>query len=160
MTLKEAIEKHNGLSFVFNELNISSPIGRKTILETNFSKDKDYLSIQYSIIECCQRYISEEINLKALKKVRGVLAHINDISGTVKQLEQNLILDDISLFQIKQFSIFCYKISSYIFDIDNYLEDNLKGKLNLPDLNKVIKILDPEGLMLSQIGRASCRERV
>lgn len=150
MTLKEAIEKHNGLSFVFNDLNISSPIGRKTILETNFSKDKDYLSIQYSIIECCQRYISEEINLKALKKVRGVLAHINDISGTVKQLEQNLILDDISLFQIKQFSIFCYKISSYIFDIDNYLEDNLKGKLNLPDLNKVIKILDPEGLMLSQ----------
>ncbi len=150
MTLKEAIEKHNGLSFVFNELNISSPIGRKTILETNFSKDKDYLSSQYSIIECCQRYISEEINLKALKKVRGVLAHINDISGTVKQLEQNLILDDISLFQIKQFSIFCYKISSYIFDIDNYLEDNLKGKLNLPDLNKVIKILDPEGLMLSQ----------
>ncbi|HHT03680.1 MAG TPA: hypothetical protein GX005_05080 [Bacteroidales bacterium] len=150
MTLKEAIEKHNGLSFVFNELNISSPIGRKTILETNFSKDKDYLSSQYSIIESCQTYISEEINLKALKKVRGVLAHINDISGTVKQLEQNLILDDISLFQIKQFSIFCYKISSYIFDIDNYLEDNLKGKLNLPDLNKVIKILDPEGLMLSQ----------
>lgn len=150
MTLKEAIEKHNGLSFVFNELNISSPIGRKTILETNFSKDKDYLSSQYSIIESCQTYISEEINLKALKKVRGVLAHINDISGTVKQLEQNLILDDISLFQIKQFSIFCYKISSYIFDIDNYLEDNLKGKLNLPDLNKVIKILNPEGLMLSQ----------
>ena len=150
MTLKEALEKHNGLSFVFNELNISSPIGRKTILETNFSKDKDYLSSQYSIIESCQTYISEEINLKALKKVRGVLAHINDISGTVKQLEQNLILDDISLFQIKQFSIFCYKISSYIFDIDNYLEDNLKGKLNLPDLNKVIKILDPEGLMLSQ----------
>lgn len=150
MTLKEAIEKHNGLSFVFNDLNISSSIGRKAILETKFSKDKDYLSSQHSIIESCQHYISEEINLKTLKKVRGLLAHINDISGTVKQLEQNLILDDISLFQIKQFSIFCYKITSYIFDIDNYLEDKLKGKLNLPDLNNVINILDPEGLMLSQ----------
>lgn len=150
MTLKKAIEKHNGLSFIFNELDISSSIGKKALLETKFSKDKDYLISQYSIIESCQNYILEEINLKTLKKVKGVLAHINDISGTIKQLEQNQILDDISLFQIKQFSIFCYKLNSYLFDIDNYLEDKLKGKLNLPDLNNVIKILDPEGLMLSQ----------
>lgn len=150
MTLKKAIERHNGLGFIFNGLNIYSSIGRKTILETKFSKDKDYLLSQYSIIESCQNYISEEINLKTLTKVRGVLSYINDINGTIKQLEQNQILDDISLFQIKQFSISCYKIKSYLFDIDKYLDQNLRGKLNLPDLNQAITILDPEGLMLNQ----------
>lgn len=150
MTLKAAIEKHNGLSFIFNELNISSSIGRKSLLETKFSKDKAHLLSQYSIIESCQSYISEEINRKTLAKVKLILSYINDIGGTIKQLNQNQILDDISLFQIKQFSLSCSKIKSYIFDIDKYLDSNLINKLNLPDLNQALKILDPEGLMLNQ----------
>ena len=143
MTIKQAIEKHNGLNFIINELNIYSSIGRKALLETKFSKDKLLLISKHSIIECCQNYISKEINLKTLSKVRGILACIHDISGTIKQLESNQILDDISLFEIKQFSISASKIKSYLFDLNS-------NSLNLPDLTNTIKILDPEDLQLSQ----------
>lgn len=150
MIFKSAIEKHSGLGFIFNGLNIVSSLGNKAILETRFSKDEDYLISKYSIIESCQNYLSEEINLKTLTKVRAVLSYTNDISGTIRQLEQNQVLDDISLFQIKQFSISCYKISSLLFDIDKYLDKDEEGKLNLPDHSQAIKILDPEGFMLNQ----------
>lgn len=143
MTIKQAIEKHNGLNFIINELNIYSSIGRKALLETKFSKDKSLLISKHLIIECCQNYISKEINLKTLSKVRGLLAYIHDISGTIKQLESNQILDDISLFEIKQFSISVSKIKSYLFDLNS-------NSLNLPDLTSTIKILDPEDLQLSQ----------
>ena len=145
MTLKQAIEKHNGLNFIVNELNIYSSIGRKALLETKFSKDKTLLISKHSIIEGCQNYISKEINLKTLSKVRGLLAYIHDISGTIKQLESNQILDDISLFEIKQFSISVSKIKSYLFDLNSY-----SNSLLLPDLTNTIKILDPEDLQLSQ----------
>lgn len=145
MTINQAIEKHNGLNFIINELNIYSSIGRKALLETKFSKDKSLLISKYSIIEGCQNYISKEINLKTLSKVRGLLAYIHDISGTIKQLESNQILDDISLFEIKQFSISTSKIKSYLFDLNSY-----SNSLLLPDLTNTIKILDPEDLQLSQ----------
>lgn len=150
MTLKQAIEKHNGLNFVVNELNIFSSIGRKALLETKFSINETLLLNTYSIIESCQNYILEEINQKTLSKVRKILTYINDITGTIKQLEQNQTLDDISLFQIKQFSISCSKIKSYLFDLNKYFNTNNQDQLTLPFLTNAIKILDPEDLLLSQ----------
>ncbi|MFA6200348.1 MAG: hypothetical protein WC679_08105 [Bacteroidales bacterium] len=150
MTLKQAIEKHNGLNFIVNELNIYSSIGRKALLETKFSKDKSILISKYDITEGCQKYISEEANKKTLSKVRGILAYLHDINGTIKQLELKQILDDISLFEIKQFSISISKIKSYLFDLNSYFNDIVSSSLLLPDLTKSISILDPENLQLSQ----------
>lgn len=150
MTLKQAIEKHNGLKFIVEELNIYSSIGRKEILNTNFSKDKEYLSAKHSIIIGCQKYILEEINQKTLSKVRKSLSYINDISGTINLLKQNQVLDDVSLFEIKQFSITCTKIKSLLFDISKYVSKPHFQELTLPDLSKVVRILDPEGLELRQ----------
>lgn len=150
MTLKQAIKKHNGLNFIVNELNIYSSIGRKDLLETRFSNNKTLLINNYSIIESCQNYISEEINKKTLSKVRKILAYINDITGTIKQLELNQTLDDISLFQIKQFAISCSKIKSYLFDLNKYFDIKNQDQLTLPLLTNTIKILDPEDLLLSQ----------
>jgi len=150
MTLKQAMEKHNGLNFVVNEVNIYSSIGRKALLETKFSNNETLLLNNYLIIESCQNFIIEDINKKTLSKVRKILAYINDITGTIKQLEQNQTLDDISLFQIKQFSISCSKIKSYFFDLNKYFDINNQNQLTLPLLTNLIKILDPEDLLLSQ----------
>jgi len=150
MTLKQAMEKHNGLNFVVNEINIYSSIGRKALLETKFSNNETLLLNNYLIIESCQNFIIEDINKKTLSKVRKILAYINDITGTIKQLEQNQTLDDISLFQIKQFSISCSKIKSYFFDLNKYFDINNQNQLTLPLLTNLIKILDPEDLLLSQ----------
>ncbi|MDD2530683.1 MAG: DNA mismatch repair protein MutS [Bacteroidales bacterium] len=150
MTLKQAIEKHSGLRFIVEELNIYSSIGRKALLNISFSKDKALLSSKHSIIEGCQDYISEPINQKTLTKVRKILSYLNDIRGTLNLLVQNQTLDDVSLFEIKQFSIACYKIKSLLFDISNHISKANSNELTLPDLNKVISILDPEGLLLSQ----------
>lgn len=150
MTLKQAIEKHNGLNFIVNELNIYSSIGRKALLETKFSKDKSILVSKYEIIEGCLKYISEEENKKILSKVRGIIAYLHDINGTIKQLELKQTLDDISLFEIKQFSISISKIKSYFFDLNYYFKDTVSALLILTDLTKLISILDPENLQLSQ----------
>lgn len=150
MTLKQAIDKHSGLSFIVSDLNIYSTMGKKELYSTKFLKDKTLLLTKHLVIDDCQDYLKEEINKKTLAKVRRILTYLNDISGTIKQLEQDQVLDDISLFQIKEFSIACYKIKSYLFDIDKFINENSVGQLSLPDLSKPINILDPEGLLLSQ----------
>lgn len=143
MTLKQAIEKHSGLSYVVNQLKIYSPMGRKALLETKFSKDADFLKSEYEIISACQRYISTNANKKQLGKVFSILECIHNISGTIKLLENNNTLDDISLFEIKSFSISVSNIKSLLFDLD------IK-ELIIPNLDSVISILDPEKLQLNQ----------
>ena len=131
MTLKQATEKHNGLKFIVEQFNIYSSIGRKALLSTSYIKDKTLLSSKHLIIEGCQNYISEPINIKTLSKVRKILSYLNDISGTLNLLKQNQILDDVSLFEIKQFAIACSKIKSLIFDISKYLPESNKTNENL-----------------------------
>jgi len=143
MTLKQAKEKVKALSFVVEELNIYSSLGRRILLESQFCTDKSLLLQRYAIIAKCEGYLSLGANRKTLKKVRAILACLHDIKGTMKQLASGVTLDDISLFEIKFFAIEASRIKSLLFDFDC-------SDLVIDDLEGVISILDPEGLHLNQ----------
>lgn len=72
-----------------------------------------------------------------ISKIQTKLMQVRDIKGSVKNLKSNSILDDIELFEIKSFALVSYEILK----LQNEFETTL---IEIPDLNQLISILDPE----------------
>lgn len=143
MNIKKAIEAHNGLKFIINNLSLSSSIGRQALMELKFIKDKSILERELEITSEIMNFLSIDYNYTRIKRIRSVLECINDISGSIKLLEKDGVLDDVSLFEIKSFSLLSEKLRDLLKVLDI-------PELKLPDLDKAIEILDPEKMRLYQ----------
>ncbi|MDY0053427.1 MAG: DNA mismatch repair protein MutS [Bacteroidales bacterium] len=143
MNIKKAIEAHNGLKFIINNLSLSSSIGRQALMELKFIKDKSILERELEITSEIMNFLSIDYNYTRIKRIRSVLECINDISGSIKLLEKDGVLDDVSLFEIKSFSLLSEKLRDLLKVLDI-------PELKLPDLDKAIEILDPEKMKLYQ----------
>jgi len=143
MNLKKAIETHNGLKFIINNLSLSSSIGRQALMELKFIKDKSILERELEITSEIMNFLSIDYNYTRIKRIRSVLECINDISGSIKLLEKDGVLDDVSLFEIKSFSLLSEKLRDLLKVLDI-------PELKLPDFDKAIEILDPEKMKLYQ----------
>lgn len=83
-------------------------------------------------------------NKDIYEEIQYIFYKIKDIKNTVKRLANKDILDEIELFEIKNFAINTVEI------IKNYNKLNLKiDYINFKDLKKIIEILDPDNLKLS-----------
>lgn len=83
-------------------------------------------------------------NKDIYEEIQYIFCKIKDIKNTVKRLANKDILDEIELFEIKNFAINTVEI------IKNYNKLNLKiDYINFKDLKKIIEILDPDNLKLS-----------
>ncbi len=83
-------------------------------------------------------------NKDIYEEIQYIFCKIKDIKNTVKRLVNKDILDEIELFEIKNFAINTVEI------IKNYNKLNLKiDYINFKDLKKIIEILDPDNLKLS-----------
>lgn len=93
------------------------------------NKELDFVNRIYSILG------GKKAGL--ISKIQTKLMQVRDIKGSVKNLRSNSILDDIELFEIKSFALVSYEI----FKLKNEFETAL---IDIPDLNSLISILDPE----------------
>lgn len=139
MTFQQAITENQNLRTLYSQMEIQTPMARKLLLHTEFSKSKQWIEQQWQEIEECQNYY-QKLNQSTSQLFFMHLASIHDISGSIKNLQQNQILDDISLFEIKAFSLNVKKLKKQF-------SSNL---FILPDLQEVIEILDPEKMETMQ----------
>ncbi|MDR0972048.1 MAG: hypothetical protein LBM25_06670 [Bacteroidales bacterium] len=150
MLLKDAIKTNKGLNLIYSSIDIRSDIGRKLLLNTPFSCDETLLIESYKLIEKCQNYIQKTQKENKYKSISNLLSQLKDVSGTIREIENKNTLDDVSLFLIKEFCLCASKIKALLFDNSsqsNILED---VNFNIPSLDSIIDILDPEHLRLNQ----------
>ncbi|MDR0790188.1 MAG: hypothetical protein LBO06_05295 [Bacteroidales bacterium] len=143
MTFIQACKSHDGLALLANELSFSSNLGRQKLNSTKFSTHPAWLINQFALANDVLAYQSKDSNRRNLKAIRQILHSIHDIKPTVNLLNEKAVLDDVSLFEIKALAIQVKKIKSLMTDLTN-------PNLQLPNLNSVITILDPEGMETMQ----------
>ena len=143
MLLRNAIEKSNGLSFLVNQLDLLSSIGRKMLLDSELLTNAD--NIQQALDEVTELYNSYALQNASnrLDDIKRKLQQVRDISRSISKLENkdDIVLDDIELFEVKHLATLSEVLR-------NSIEKLAIKAVQLPPLSKVIAILDPDGTHL------------
>lgn len=133
MTFQQAINQNPSLRTLYSQMEIQTPMARNLLLHTPFSQSQQWIEQQWKQITECQNYLSN-LSLQTSQRFFMHLSTIHDISGSLKLLQQDQILDDISLFEIKAFAL----------NIKKLKKDFNSPLFPLPNLQETINILDPE----------------
>lgn len=138
MKLGNAIHHINGLRYLTEMLPLQSAAGRRRMLAQELMTEPDDLDLAFHLLaEMLQRIEKEEFN-SLFKELAQNLHQVHEIQGTLLNLKGRNTLDDIELFEIKRFALIANKIQTLLKAIDYQL-------INIPPLDAVIELLDPEG---------------
>ena len=133
MTFQQAINQYPSLRTLYSKMELQTPMARTLLLQTPLTKSRQWIEQQWQQTTECQNHLSK-LNLQTTQRFFMHLSTIHDISGSLKLLQQNQILDDIALFEIKAFALNIKKLN----------KDFTSPLFPMPDLQEVINILDPE----------------
>lgn len=142
MVLRDYIDSPCGLRFMLDELQLMSSCGRKRLMSTELMVEKGKLQECFTNLKKSYSILYGQPTPKVsatLASVKHRLMCLRDIEGTLERLSGKVILDDIDLFEIK-----------YLALLNNAVNEDVKQLgfewVNLPDLEKVVSVLDPEGV--------------
>ena len=131
--------KRTGFDYILRELGVITPGAHQSIRNITFHTDKQELESLFS--EFSKKHEYFRANPQLVRKLREALRDIRDITRTCEGLARGHTLDDIQLFEIKSFSMRFADIRAMLSGAMLYS--------GLPDLEEVIRILDPEGAKIS-----------
>ena len=135
---KNIIDSPCGVRFIFSKLNLSSSLSAHLLLDSKMITNEKEIEEGYSELRDVITLFSKKGTLSNIKpKIKHKLSHLKDIRSTLSRLSERLALDDTELFEIKQLAIINEEIRELT--AAYYL-----SFLELPDLQNVISILDPE----------------
>lgn len=131
MTFKSALEIDCGLRYMYDSLCIMSSCGRKMLLSSDMMTTKSDIEAYYGRLN--------DIYKHDCSKIAHKLMYLKDIHNTLSRLSDGSTLDDIELFEVKHLAILSSQIRNML------TEQNIEA-ITLPQLDKVVEILDPDKL--------------
>ena len=138
MTIKDKITAEPGFQYVIDQLELMSAPGRRRMLQQPFVTDKAVLEREY---DCTERVIGclcrEECN-RAVAVIRHQLMQMHDIQGSLANLQQRTVMEEIELFEIKSFTFLAMETAKAAAEI------GIGDILAIPDVGDVFSILDPD----------------
>lgn len=141
MILREAIQLIDGFRFVAERLALSSAPGRRQLLETPWLTSRDQIETRYDRVESLCRILAQAEGEARCGLLDCKLMQVKDIRATVKRTAESCVLDDLELFELKNFAL----LADEIRQIAQGWE-----VVGIPDLQEVIRLLDPEGTRIPQ----------
>lgn len=133
-----------GYNFVLNRLDILTPFGNElrknvTIFKIN---EREELINEYNKIDVIKKILKTQSS--KIEDIKHILIKFKDIRRILKNIKnENYILDEVELFEIKNFSIDCENLRNTTIKILDEFKD-----LQLNNIDHVIKILNPEDIIL------------
>ena len=127
-----------GFQYVIDQLELMSGTGRRMLADTLMTSDTEQLQKEYDHIATLCRLQSQEEMKKPLVDLRHRLMELQDIAGTLAHIGQRTILDEVELFQTKQFAHLCISARQSI------LQLGIEHMLPMPDLTAIFELLDPD----------------
>lgn len=132
---KNRVKEVNGLSFVYEHLQLCSALGKSYLLNQGFLTDPSQIQGKLDKMERFGQF--QQSHPAAIKELIVLLHDINDIRQTIQNLRSMQVVDDIELFEIKKLAYISIKVSK-IFTEAGYNDSPLN------DLTFVWDLLDPE----------------
>ena len=143
MQLRKLIDSPCGLRFILDELCTHSSYSRKLLLESTMMHDRESIEKSYSVLKEFYHVIENDDNKNAIQTLQFKLCKLKDINNTISRLSSSTVIDDIELYEVKSLAL----LSA---DVKNILEKlNLINVIEIPTLEDVVKILDPDGLRIA-----------
>lgn len=143
MQLRKLIDSPSGFRFMVDNLCIHSGYSRKLLLESSMMYDKFSIEKSYYILKEFSHIVENDENKNVIQTLQFKLCNLKDINNTIARLSSSAVIDDIELFEVKSLAI----LSA---DVKIILEKlNLIGIIEIPCLEDVVKILDPDGLRIA-----------
>ena len=140
MLLKNALSQFNTLQFMIENLNLKSAMGKRFLLETPMLFTSKEIETELNLVEKAVNNLEDKKDF--FEKLQFKLSQLRDIKGSIKNIENKLVLDDVELFEIKHFSM----VAQEIFNLQNEHEIQL---IEIPSLDEVVKVLDPDATNIS-----------
>lgn len=135
---REEFEKIIGFDYIRAQLSPKTPFGKRYFQHIQSLKGEHLIGqlqdTQY-IIQILEK------NTKLCEAVENTLECIVDISQTVRRLETGEVVDEIELFELKNFVLTVQSLREQLL---GFLDD----KFIPPNLEDVLNLLDPEGLRM------------
>ncbi len=143
MQLRKLIDSPCGLRFILDELCTHSSYSRKLLLESSMMHDRESIEKSYSVLKEFYNVVENDDNKNAIQTLQFKLCKLKDINNTISRLSSSTVIDDIELYEVKSLAL----LSA---DVKNILEKlNLINVIEIPTLDDVVKILDPDGLRIA-----------
>lgn len=127
-----------GFQYVIDQLELMSGTGRRMLADTLLTTDTGLLQKEYDHIGTLMGLQAQEEMKKPLVDLRHRLMELQDIAGTLAHIGQRTILDEVELFQTKQFAHLCISARQSIFQL------GIEQMLPMPDLAEIFNLLDPD----------------
>lgn len=142
MQLKNVIESLCGLRFMVDGLDLQSGFARRWLLDTEMMTSAEEISASYGVLQHFVDFV-RSIEPSFLNTLLFRLQGVKDIRTTIKNLRQSSTLDDIELFEVKHLAILFTEVVKLL------KEHNLDAAIDIPPLDEVITILDPDGMKIA-----------
>ncbi|MCK9449905.1 MAG: DNA mismatch repair protein MutS [Bacteroidales bacterium] len=137
MILADIIPQYNGIKHITELLPLRSSAGRKRMLSQTFMTKAKDIKEELDKVEEMYGFLLNPQFEKPITAIQQTLMQIHYIQNSLNALVQKHIMDEIELFEIKRFALLCEEITTQL--------DTLSCQyIAVPDLNKVIELLDPE----------------
>ena len=121
--------------YIIKQLDIKSALANYYINKLPFIVDSNKLNEEFNLTEKTIELLKDKNNSSTFIKISELLSHVLNIRESVKNIQKGIVADDIELFNIKCFALIVENLSLLIKDFK---------LVDLPDLNSVVDILDPE----------------
>ena len=142
MQLKNVIDSPSGLRFMLDKLELQSGFARRSLLDMEMFTDTVAIQGSYDVLRHFARFL-ETTDRARVTTLLFKLQALKDIRTTIKNLEQHATLDDIELFELKHLAILAVDVKKLL------TEHGMERVVEIPDLDKVVDILDPDGLKIA-----------
>ena len=130
------------MRFMLDGLDLQSGFARRCLLDSSMMTREAEIEASYDMLRQFVDFV-RNIEPSFLNTLLFRLQGVKDIRTTIKNLRQQSTLDDIELFEVKHLAILSTEVSKLL------KEHNLDKAVEIPLLDEVITILDPDGMKIA-----------
>ncbi len=143
MQLRKLLDLPCGLRFMIDNLCTHSSYSRKLMLESSMMYDRNSIEKSYAVMKEFYEVVKNDENKNVVQSLQFKLCNLKDINHTISRLATSVVIDDIELYEVKSLALLAA-------DVKNILEKiSLDKVIEIPNLDDVVKILDPDGLRIA-----------
>ncbi len=143
MKLKELLNHPCGFAGLFSRMEIGSAYARACLLATEMMTGCEPLRAAYRELEAYRDAVSLPENRLAVELLSQKLQSLKDIHTTLDRLGGGETLDDIEWYEVKYLGMLSIEVRVLLEKL------HLAEITVVPDLEKVVQTLDPDGLHIA-----------
>lgn len=143
MQLKECLNSPCGLDYMIENLDLQSSCARQLLMDSMYCNHPFILEAEYAVLKQFYAALGRKENQALWDALKGKLMDLKNIRHTLHRLWEQEVLDDLELFEVKHLALLVADVRLLLHHL------GLDDVLHLPDVEKVVEVLDPEGLRMA-----------